>query len=168
MLVHENNFNYHQWCLKYPDWPDYSRTQKKKIKQKEKQMQSANIYSKSLNYVQIIDDIVPHKEEKNMYVQSSVPTDQQQREYLLSRLNNSYYKIDEKASIFFGLENDFPPKTKQDFVDRVAKGLFVVRENPEDYYSFSDALIWRDPAKKKDYESWKKFQKDVLIPAKNT
>jgi hypothetical protein len=92
-----------------------------------------------------------------------------ERTYLTNRLNEIERDKKHDLQRQYGLEDDKAPKTAAEFVDRIKKGLFVVRKperfEEEGLYSATDAFSrstrWRDPSVKEDKEGFKKAEEKL-------
>jgi len=88
--------------------------------------------------------------------------EQDTREYLRSRLSKSYWSKTEDLRPAFGLEDDTPPKTPKEVIERITSGMYVLPKVDEDtaddegtdWYQPWNSIRWRDPAKKKDGEGY--------------
>lgn len=88
--------------------------------------------------------------------------DQPKRDYLVGRLQTTYYTKESDLRSQFGLEDDAAPKTPKEMADRIAAGKFVIRgteyedayEDGERYFYPSEALSWRDPTVKEDHDGY--------------
>jgi hypothetical protein len=85
------------------------------------------------------------------------------REYLRNRLSKTYWTKTEDLRPAFGLEDDSPPKTPKEVIERITSGMYVLPEDSEDdspgdlgesWYQPWNAIRWRDPAKKKDRDGY--------------
>jgi len=88
--------------------------------------------------------------------------EQDAREYLRNRLLKTYHTKIEDLRPAFGLEDDTPPKTPKEVIERITSGMYMLPKDNVDYAGDSleewyhpwDAIRWRDPAKKKDREGY--------------
>ena len=109
----------------------------------------------------------------NIYATLEAPqTRDHTKEYLKDRLSSARSSRERKAMIKFGLEDDFFPRLAEDVVDRIKSGLYVINEERDgDCFNPWDAIEWRDPAIKKDFPGFKKWQeleKQTFLAAKDT
>jgi len=98
--------------------------------------------------------------------QSSAQTfEHEAREYLRNRLSKTYWTKTEDLRPSFGLEDDSPPKTPKEVIERITSGMYMLPEEPEDDFAQGDlggeswyqpwnSIRWRDPAKKKDRDGY--------------
>jgi hypothetical protein len=108
------------------------------------------------------------KQEKGnnpMYMNATTPLDIQQKQYLTERARTVYYDLEHKLYNQFFINYDEKPKNKAELVDRITKGLFMIRSDAGDLiaasdwdddedevsYGFLGNIVWRDPAKKADF-----------------
>jgi len=128
-------------------------------------------------YGELENHLYPTKKEQpmntNIYATLEAPqTRDHTKEYLKDRLSSVRSNRDMKAQIKFGLEADFFPRLAEDVVDRIKSGLYTInQERDGDCYNPWDAIEWRDPAIKKDFQGYKRWQeseKQPYLAAKDT
>lgn len=87
-----------------------------------------------------------------------------QRHYLISRLDEVYYTQKDKLASTFHLHDDAPPKTGEEFLERIKAGKISFKDTKKTRaYYWADLVIWRDPevsADNEGYEAAKKLLKD--------
>jgi hypothetical protein len=129
------------------------------------------------SYKELEKFLYPTKKEQpmntNIYATLEAPqTRDHTKEYLKDRLSSARSSRERKAMIKFGLEDDFFPRLAEDVVDRIKSGLYVINEERDgDCFNPWDAIEWRDPAIKKDFPGFKKWQeleKQTFLVAKDT
>jgi len=89
--------------------------------------------------------------------------EQDTREYLRARLSKSFWSKTEGLRPAFGLEDDKPPATPKEVIERITSGMYMLPKDDEEgedendlnWYRPWDAIRWRDPAKKKDRDGYK-------------
>jgi len=98
------------------------------------------------------------------YVSSDKHSESAKTNYLLSRYEDTKYKIRADLRKQFGLDNDDRPATAKELTDRILSGKYVLPTEKEEelmrqqYYcgwSIMDAIKWRDPAIKEDKDGFK-------------
>jgi hypothetical protein len=102
--------------------------------------------------------------ENTMYIDKTLPIENQQKTYLNERVRTVFYDLQHKLCDQFFINDDQAPLTLKDFKDRVANGKFTVTnfdgekidsndwDDEEDKvcWNIIHAIRWRDPAKKAD------------------
>jgi hypothetical protein len=68
----------------------------------------------------------------------------------------------------FGLEDDAPPHTAEDFLKRIADGQYKLREKTSWLTSFVDRVMWRDPSKEVDQDGYNAAYEELEDAFANT
>lgn len=104
----------------------------------------------------------PNKKEKAMYVSDDKHIESSKINYLSDRIENAYYKANDKARKAFGLEDDTPPQTAEDFIKRIQDGKFMLNDETKkkNVYEPSRYIRWRDPSVKEDKEGFEADMKE--------
>lgn len=100
---------------------------------------------------------------------TTAPTEAQtQRKYLEQRLYDVYQGKREPLEAKFGLTDDAPPTTPSELAERLKAGKFAIRglddgsdKNDYRYWSASELIRWRDPAKKADQAGFDAAKADL-------
>lgn len=102
--------------------------------------------------------------ENTMYIDKTLPIENQQKTYLSERVRTVFYDLQIKLNAQFFIDDDKAPTTLKDFKDRIANNKFTLtnydgeRINASDWdddedtaaWGIAGAIHWRDPAKKAD------------------
>lgn len=108
-----------------------------------------------------------------MNVQAAMPQDStadNQRRYLLDRLDSIRWNKRHAMEKAFGLEDDDYPQTAEDFLKRIKDGRFKLSEENRYCRTFHDRVRWRDPETKEDtegFEAAKKVMDESVTAAKD-
>lgn len=100
------------------------------------------------------------KEEETMY-----NIEQQKIDYLERRLEVLVYQKRDELYREFGIRDENAPQTPKEFVERILAGKFILPDEDHDddfCCSPAQAIIWRDPSVKKDYDGFNKAEKEML------
>ena len=90
-------------------------------------------------------------------VQNAMPQDttaDRQREYLMDRLNDIRFHKEVALERAYGLTDDEPPRTAEDFLKRIEDGQYILREDNRYRRDFYDRVRWRDPDLKEDQDGF--------------
>lgn len=92
-----------------------------------------------------------------------IPTDQAQRDFLLSEVSNVSNDLWRKAHKKFGFATDERPSTLEELLARIAAGKYVLPDEKalkKIAYYYDDMfrhIVWRDPSIKEDQAGYDKF-----------
>lgn len=112
------------------------------------------------------------KKEKKMYHDydddcncAPVNVEARKMDYLKGRLNDLFCDKECALPKAFGLENDHPPHTPKEFVERILAGKFELKDKAKDTYLYGSSpspyITWRDPKVKVDQEGYDKAYKTL-------
>lgn len=113
---------------------------------------------------------VKKQEEENLMnyasatVQAGTTETQDQRKYLAGRLEDVYRAKRSPLEAQFGLIDDDAPQSAEDFKARISEGRFTLRDAKDMgryFYNWTEALRWRDPAKKADDAGFEAARKEL-------
>jgi hypothetical protein len=91
-------------------------------------------------------------------VQAGTTETQDQRKYLEKRLHEVYSEKRDPLEATFGLIDAEPPVGPIELAERLKEGKFTIRTGDKDqyrYWHWTDLIVWRDPAAKRDDEGFK-------------
>lgn len=121
--------------------------------------------SNSLNYLATLPVCIQDQEqqENTMITNNTIPAE---KTYLISRLDNSNYKVlNNILPTKFGLTDDDRPRTANDLVARITAGTYIVSKDNGDsrMYDPLDAIRWRDPKVVEDKAGYAAAEKVLKI-----
>lgn len=94
--------------------------------------------------------------------------EKQEKIYMVERLNMIKDEKNLELRQKFGLEDDAPPRTAEDFLKRIADGQYKLREGTAWLTSFYDRVMWRDPKKELDQEGYNAAYEELEDAFENT
>lgn len=103
-----------------------------------------------------------------MFIDGSLSTEANQKEYLSGRVREVALKKYEDLLRTHGLKDDPQPITPKELVDRIKAGQYVLPENSDDrdFYHYllpAHFIIWRNPEIKKDQENFNKAEAAMIV-----
>lgn len=103
---------------------------------------------------------------------NETPTDQQQRAYVIARLQNIESEKTQEARKAFGLTDDDSPQSFNDLLARLTLGKYVYPEDKKakdvgGSYGILDYIRWRDPAVKEDEAGYDASRKQISAAYKD-
>ena len=105
---------------------------------------------------------------ENTAMNYTINLEVKQRDYLSSRAYRIQTNKESELYRQFGIWENEPPKTRNELMQRIKDGKFVIRRNEDEDYDdddscnfFSTNVIWRDPEVKKDFEGLETAKKTL-------